>query len=112
MSSNAPESRSASLGEWRKAAAKSAPGGDVDALNWVTPDGIAVKARCIPSADLRGLAHTDTLPGFAPFLRGAASHDDVRRAGPGPIRQHAGFSTAEGIQRLLPQAPRPAAGRA
>ena len=32
-----------SLADWEKAAAKSAPGGDVDALNWHTPDGIIVK---------------------------------------------------------------------
>ena len=30
-------------GSWAKAATKSAPGGDVSALNWVTPDGITVK---------------------------------------------------------------------
>lgn len=28
---------------WAKAAAKSAPGGNLDALSWVTPDGISVK---------------------------------------------------------------------
>ena len=38
----APEFAAASLEAWNKAAAKSAPGGDVNALNWVTPDGIAV----------------------------------------------------------------------
>ena len=27
------------LGAWNKAAAKSAPGGQLDALNWVTPEG-------------------------------------------------------------------------
>ena len=40
---NAPEFAAASLDAWAKAAAKSAPGGNVDALNWVTPDGITVK---------------------------------------------------------------------
>ena len=29
--------------EWEKAAAKSAPGGDLNKLNWGTPDGITVK---------------------------------------------------------------------
>ena len=28
---------------WLKAAAKSAPGGQVEALNWTTPEGIVVK---------------------------------------------------------------------
>ncbi|MGL6205749.1 MAG: hypothetical protein ACRC2X_15655, partial [Giesbergeria sp.] len=40
---NAPSFAPASLADWAKAAAKSAPGGDVQALNWVTPDGITVK---------------------------------------------------------------------
>jgi methylmalonyl-CoA mutase len=31
------------LAAWRAAAARSAPGGDVDALGWRTPDGIVVK---------------------------------------------------------------------
>ena len=39
--SNAPEFTPASLEAWAKAAAQSAPGGDVKALDWVTPDGIA-----------------------------------------------------------------------
>ena len=33
----------ATLADWEKAAAKSAPGGDASALNWQTPDGITVK---------------------------------------------------------------------
>jgi len=28
------------LDAWAKAAAKSAPGGDVNALNWITPEGL------------------------------------------------------------------------
>jgi len=43
MSSTSPEFTPASLEAWHKAAAKSAPGGNVDALNWITPDGISVK---------------------------------------------------------------------
>ncbi len=34
---------SANLDVWQKAAAKSAPGGDVAALNWRTPESIIVK---------------------------------------------------------------------
>ena len=30
---------SSSLDAWKKAATKSAPGGVVDAINWVTPEG-------------------------------------------------------------------------
>ncbi|MEY4099660.1 MAG: hypothetical protein RL300_831, partial [Pseudomonadota bacterium] len=43
MTHSNPEFQSASLDAWAKAAAKSAPGGDVNALNWITPDGISVK---------------------------------------------------------------------
>ncbi|MCG2593787.1 methylmalonyl-CoA mutase [Ramlibacter sp. XY19] len=77
---------------WNKAAAKSAPGGDPAALNWVTPDGITVKPL-YTAADLQGLPHADTLPGFAPFLRGPQA--TMYAARPWTIRQYAGFSTAE-----------------
>ena len=80
------------LPAWQKAAAKSAPGGQVDALDWVTPEGIRVKPL-YTAADTRDLPHTDTLPGFAPFVRGPqATMYTVR---PWTIRQYAGFSTAE-----------------
>ncbi|HEY9238952.1 MAG TPA: methylmalonyl-CoA mutase [Burkholderiaceae bacterium] len=80
------------LAAWQKAAAKSAPGGDADALTWVTPEGIAVKPL-YTAADLRGLPYTDTLPGFAPYVRGPQATMYAVR--PWTIRQYAGFSTAE-----------------
>lgn len=80
------------LDAWRKAAAKSAPGGNVDALNWVTPEGLTVKPL-YTAADVQGLPHTDTLPGFAPFIRGPQATMYAVR--PWTIRQYAGFSTAE-----------------
>lgn len=80
------------LPAWQKAAAKSAPGGQVDALDWVTPEGIRVKPL-YTAADTRGLAYTDTLPGFAPFVRGPQATMYAVR--PWTIRQYAGFSTAE-----------------
>src|SRR5215203_3904756 len=80
------------LAAWRAAAARSAPGGDVDALAWRTPDGIVVKPL-YTAADLRGLPATNTLPGFPPYVRGPqATMYTVR---PWTIRQYAGFSTAE-----------------
>lgn len=82
----------ADLELWKKAAAKSAPGGNVEALNWVTPDGITVKPL-YTAADVQGLPHADTLPGFAPFLRGPQA--TMYAARPWTIRQYAGFSTAE-----------------
>jgi methylmalonyl-CoA mutase len=80
------------LDAWRKAAAKSAPGGDVHALDWLTPEGITVKPL-YTSADVSGLPHADTLPGFPPYLRGPQATMYAVR--PWTIRQYAGFSTAE-----------------
>ena len=87
-----PEFKPVSVDEWKQAAARSAPGGDPKALEWNTPDGIAVKPL-YTGADLQGLAYTDTLPGFAPFLRGPQATMYASR--PWTIRQYAGFSTAE-----------------
>jgi len=82
----------ASLQDWAKAAAKSAPGGDVQALNWVTPDGITVKPL-YTAEDTRGLPYANTLPGFEPYVRGPQATMYAVR--PWTIRQYAGFSTAE-----------------
>jgi len=87
-----PTFKPANLADWTKAAAKSAPGGDLNALNWVTPDGITVKPL-YTAADLKGLKYTDTLPGFEPYLRGPQATMYAVR--PWTIRQYAGFSTAE-----------------
>lgn len=87
-----PTFKPANLADWTKAAAKSAPGGDLNALSWVTPDGITVKPL-YTAADLQGLKYTDTLPGFEPYLRGPQATMYAVR--PWTIRQYAGFSTAE-----------------
>jgi methylmalonyl-CoA mutase len=84
--------KTATLADWAKAAAKSAPGGNVDALNWHTPDGIAVKPL-YTADDVKDLPHTHTLPGFEPYLRGPQATMYAVR--PWTIRQYAGFSTAE-----------------
>ncbi len=81
-----------SLEQWARAAAKSAPQGRLDALNWVTPEGITVKPL-YTAADTAGLPYADTLPGFAPFVRGPQATMYAVR--PWTIRQYAGFSTAE-----------------
>ena len=80
------------LAAWRAAAARSAPGGNLDALDWHTPDGIVVKPL-YTAADLEGLPATDTLPGFPPYVRGPQATMYAVR--PWTIRQYAGFSTAE-----------------
>jgi methylmalonyl-CoA mutase len=81
-----------SLAAWVKAAAQSAPGGDPAALDWLTPEGIRIKPL-YTAADLQGLPYADTLPGFAPFVRGPQATMYAVR--PWTIRQYAGFSTAE-----------------
>jgi methylmalonyl-CoA mutase len=86
------EFKPASLADWQKSAAKSAPGGDVSALSWHTPDGIVVKPLYTVE-DVAGLPHTNTLPGFEPFIRGPQATMYAVR--PWTIRQYAGFSTAE-----------------
>ena len=86
---------------WLRAAAKSAPGGNVDALNWTTPDGIVVKPL-YTAADTAHLPYANTLPGFAPYVRGPqATMYTVR---PWTIRQYAGFSTAEESNAFYRQA--------
>ena len=89
---NEPTFPQPDLAAWNKAAAKSAPEGDVAKLNWVTPEGISVKPL-YTAADLEGLKYTNTLPGFEPFLRGPQA--TMYAARPWTIRQYAGFSTAE-----------------
>ncbi len=90
--SSAPDFKTATLAQWTQAAAKSAPGGDLSALNWVTPEGITVKPL-YTAADVTALPHADTLPGFEPFIRGPQATMYAVR--PWTIRQYAGFSTAE-----------------
>ncbi|MCP4958248.1 MAG: methylmalonyl-CoA mutase [Actinomycetia bacterium] len=57
-----------------------------------TPEGIDV-APLYTAADLGELDHLDTLPGFAPFLRGP--YPTMYTNQPWTVRQYAGFSTAE-----------------
>ena len=93
MSSKQPPAfHPATLADWQQAAQKSAPGGDVKALDWLTPDGITVKPL-YTAADTEGLPYADTLPGFEPFVRGPQATMYAVR--PWTIRQYAGFSTAE-----------------
>ncbi len=87
-----PDSKKVELSDWEKAAQKSAPNGNTDALGWNTPDGIHLKAL-YTAADSAALPYANTLPGFEPFVRGPqATMYTVR---PWTIRQYAGFSTAE-----------------
>jgi methylmalonyl-CoA mutase len=87
-----PDSKKVELSDWEKAAQKSAPNGNTDALGWNTPDGIHLKAL-YTAADSASLPYANTLPGFEPFVRGPQATMYAVR--PWTIRQYAGFSTAE-----------------
>jgi len=87
-----PDSKKVELSDWEKAAQKSAPNGNTDALGWNTPDGIHLKAL-YTAADSAALPYANTLPGFEPFVRGPQATMYAVR--PWTIRQYAGFSTAE-----------------
>jgi methylmalonyl-CoA mutase len=81
-----------SLADWQALVAKELAGADASTLDWLTPEGIAVKPL-YTAADLEGLASVGGLPGFAPYVRGPRATMYANR--PWTIRQYAGFSTAE-----------------
>ncbi|MCL2021534.1 MAG: methylmalonyl-CoA mutase [Betaproteobacteria bacterium] len=89
-----PESfkNSTHLSDWNAVALKQAKSDSLDKLNWQTPEGLAVKPL-YTKQDVANLEYTDTLPGFAPFLRGP--QPTMYAVKPWTIRQYAGFSTAE-----------------
>jgi methylmalonyl-CoA mutase len=86
------DTKQPTIADWNKAAAKSAPNGDLASLDWHTPEGIVVKPL-YTAADTEDLAYANTLPGFAPFVRGPQATMYAVR--PWTIRQYAGFSTAK-----------------
>ncbi len=81
-----------SLTDWQALAAKELGGKPAESLTWQTPEGIAIKPLYTAS-DLERLEHVESLPGFAPYLRGVRATMYANR--PWTIRQYAGFSTAE-----------------
>ena len=81
------------LNDWQKLAQQDVgEGGSPDALTWHTPEGIDVKPL-YTAEDLASLEYINTLPGFAPYVRGPRATMYAVR--PWTIRQYAGFSTAE-----------------
>jgi len=80
------------LDDWKQQAEKELRGRPLETLNWQTPEGIVIKPL-YSAADLEGLNHIDSLPGFAPYLRGPRATMYAGR--PWTVRQYAGFSTAE-----------------
>jgi len=89
--STAREFKTVSLDDWQAAAAQSLKGKPLESLTWHTPEGIAVKPL-YTAEDVAHLPHANTMPGFAPFIRGPQATMYAVR--PWTIRQYAGFSTA------------------
>ena len=86
------ENNKPSLEQWQELATKERKGRSPDELIWETPEGIDVKPL-YTAADTANLENANTLPGFAPFVRGPKATMYAGR--PWTIRQYAGFSTAE-----------------
>ncbi len=86
------KSRKRTLADWKDAARAEMKGDSAGERLAVSPEGIPVKTL-YTAEDLEKLEHIDTLPGFAPFLRGPRATMYANR--PWTIRQYAGFSTAE-----------------
>ena len=80
------------LDAWAALFEKETGGRSPSELAWRTPEGLDVKPL-YTAADLESLEHLDSLPGFAPFVRGPRASMYAGR--PWTLRQYAGFSTAE-----------------
>jgi len=78
--------------KWEQLASKQMKGKSVDSLDWLTPEGIKVKAL-YTAEDIEGFECVNTLPGMAPYVRGPMATMYAGR--PWTIRQYAGFSTAK-----------------
>ena len=78
--------------KWVELATKEMRGKPLETLDWMTPEGIPVKP-VYTAEDIEGMAHVNTLPGLAPYVRGPKATMYAGR--PWTIRQYAGFSTAK-----------------
>jgi methylmalonyl-CoA mutase len=87
-----PEFPKQTVNDWTAAASSELKGVSPDDRARMTPEGIAVKPL-YTADDLEALAHVDTFPGLAPYVRGPRATMYTNR--PWTIRQYAGFSTAE-----------------
>ncbi len=81
-----------SKNNWQDKATDELKGESLDALTWKTLEGIDVKPL-YTADDLENIAHLDSLPGFAPYIRGPRATMYAKR--PWTVRQYSGFSTAE-----------------
>ncbi len=78
--------------KWVELATKEMRGKPLEALDWMTPEGIPVKPL-YTAEDVEGMEHVNTLPGLPPYVRGPKATMYAGR--PWTIRQYAGFSTAK-----------------
>ncbi|QFT63486.1 methylmalonyl-CoA mutase [Roseivivax sp. THAF30] len=91
----------AKIEDWRALAEKELKGKSPDSLVWKTLEGLDIKPL-YTEADVEGLEHLGSLPGFEPFTRGVKATMYAGR--PWTIRQYAGFSTAEESNRFYRRA--------
>ncbi len=80
------------IGDWSSLASKEIGSTETTSETRMTPAGIPIK-KLYTQGDLTGVAHLDSLPGFAPFTRGPRA--TMYTVQPWTLRQYAGFSTAE-----------------
>ncbi len=80
------------LQQWKELGEKQMKGRSTDTLVWESPEGIRIKPL-YTAEDLEALDHANSLPGFAPYVRGPMATMYAGR--PWTIRQYAGFSTAK-----------------
>ena len=78
--------------EWEELATKELRGKPLESLNRMTPEGIPIKPL-YTAEDLEQMEHMNSMPGFAPYVRGPKATMYAGR--PWTIRQYAGFSTAK-----------------
>lgn len=81
-----------SKNNWQDKANDELKGESLDDLTWKTLEGIDVKPL-YTADDLENIAHLNSLPGFAPYIRGPRATMYAKR--PWTVRQYSGFSTAE-----------------
>lgn len=80
------------LEEWKALATKQMKGLTPEEMEWHTPEGVPIKVL-YTQEDVKDLKYANTMPGFAPYVRGPQATMYAGR--PWTIRQYAGFSTAE-----------------
>ena len=97
-SRKSPKKTAPGLKDWRRRAADELKDRSPEDLVWKTPEGIEVKAL-YTAEDLEDIEAVNSLPGFAPYLRGPRATMYAGR--PWTIRQYAGFSTAEDSNKFF-----------